>query len=315
MEFKDYYKTMGVDEKATPEEIKKAYKKLARRFHPDVSKEPDAEQRFKEVGEAYEVLRDESRRREYDNMRISGAMGGNGQFRPPPGWESATHFRDGEGGAADFSDFFEAMFGHNGSFRRPAGGGMRMRGEDLHAELALLLEEAWLGCEQQIAVRIPEVDEHGLMSHRVRKLNIKVPPGTGDGSVLRIKGQGAPGMGDGGAGDLLVTIRLAQHPLYTVDGRNLALVVPLAPWEAALGCKLEVPTLKGKTRVTIPANSQSGQKLRLAGLGMPGLPPGDFFLVLKIVMPAHANEKARSLYEELQRETPFNPRSAWENKP
>jgi len=314
MQFKDYYKIMGVDEKATPEEIKKAYKKLARRFHPDVSKEKDAEQRFKELGEAYEVLRDEGKRREYDNLRTTGAMGGNGQFRPPPGWESATHFRDSDNGGADFSDFFEALFGRNGSFRRTAGGGMHMRGEDLHAELALLLEEAWPGCEQQIEVRVPEADEHGLVSHRTRKLKVKVPPGTGDGSVLRIRGQGGPGIGDGGAGDLLVTIRLAKHPLYAVEGKNLSLVVPLAPWEAALGCKLTVPTLKGKTLVTIPPDSQSGQRMRLAGLGMPGSPPGDFFLVLKVVMPPATSAKAKVLLGELQREADFNPRSAWEDK-
>jgi len=313
MEFKDYYRIMGVDEKAAPDEIKKAYKKLARRYHPDVSKEPDAEQRFKEVGEAYEVLRDEGKRREYDQLRSMGAAGGNGQFRPPPGWEAATHFYEQEGNSADFSDFFEALFGRNGSFRRGSAG-MQMRGEDLHSELALLLEEAWQGSEQTVEIRVPESDEHGLLSHRMRRLKVKVPPGTGDGSVLRIKGQGSPGIGGGGAGDLLIRIRLAQHPLYTVEGRNLSLVVPIAPWEAALGCKLDVPTLKGKTRVTIPPNSQSGQKLRLAGLGMPASPPGDFFLVLKVVMPATTTDKAKALYEALQQESDFRPRAAWEDR-
>lgn len=313
MDFKDYYKIMGVDENATPDDIKKAYKKLARRFHPDVSKEADAEQQFKEVGEAYEVLRDAEKRREYDQLRKMGVAGRNGQFTPPPGWEAATHFYEQEGHSSDFSDFFEALFGRNGSFRRSEAG-MRMRGEDLHSELALLLEEAWQGSEQTVAIRVPESDEHGLLSHRVRKLKVKVPPGTGDGSVLRIKGQGTPGLGGGSAGDLLLTIRLAQHPLYVVDGKNLSLVVPLAPWEAVLGCKLTVPTLAGKRLVTIPPDSQNGQKLRLAGLGMPGKPPGDFFLVLKVVVPATSTDKARALYDQLRQESGFNPRAAWEDK-
>jgi curved DNA-binding protein len=315
MEFKDYYKIMGLDEKASPDEIKKAYKKLARRYHPDVSKEKDAEQRFKEVGEAYEVLKDQDKRREYDQMRAMGA-GRSGQFTPPPGWDPATHYYESDGGASDFSDFFEAMFGRNGSFHRAGAGGtrMRMRGEDVHHELALLLEEAYAGCEQMLELRVPEVDERGLHSHRTRKLKVKIPAGSGDGSVLRIKGQGAPGLGGGDAGDLLLTIRLAQHPLYTVDGKNVVLTLPLAPWEAALGCKPTVPTLKGKTRVTVPPNSQTGQKLRLPGQGLPGHPPGDFFLVLKVVMPDKITDKARELYAGLEQELAFNPRSAWEDK-
>lgn len=323
MEYKDYYKIMGLDEKATPEEIKKAYKKLARQFHPDVSKEKNAEARFKEVGEAYEVLKDPDKRREYDQLRAMGAMGRNGQFTPPPGWDPATHFYEnyentggghaGQGGA-DFSDFFEAMFGRSGGFRRSARGGVRMHGEDVHHELALLLEEAFKGSEQVIELRVPEVDERGLHSYRSKKIKVKVPPGSGDGTVLRIKGQGAPGLGGGEAGDLLLTLRLASHPLYSVDGKNISLVVPVTPWEAALGCKLTVPTLKGSTRVTIPPNSQSGQKLRLGGLGLPGTPAGDFFLVLKIVMPDKLSDKAKELFTALEQEIPFNPRAEWEAK-
>lgn len=328
MEYKDYYKIMGVDEKATPEAIKKAYKKLARQYHPDVSKEKNAESRFKEVGEAYEVLKDPDKRREYDQLKAMGAMGGNGQFTPPPGWDPATHFYEnyggqggqggqgGEGqGGADFSDFFEAMFGRSGGFRRSGrSGGVRMHGEDVHHELALLLEEAYTGSEQMIELRVPEVDERGLHSYRTRKIRVKVPPGSGAGTVLRIKGQGAPGLGGGEAGDLLLTIRLASHPLYSVEGKNISLVVPVAPWEAALGCKLTIPTLKGSTRVTIPPNSQSGQKLRLGGLGLPGTPAGDFFLVLKIVMPDKLSAKAKALFSELEQETSFNPRAQWEEK-
>lgn len=321
MEFKDYYQIMGLAENASADVIKKAYKRLARKYHPDVSKEKDAEQRFKDVGEAYEVLKDPDKRREYDQMKAYGAMGGNGQFTPPPGWDPATHFQSGDrGGAERFSDFFEAMFGRGGDFRHnfrgdfggDGGSHIRMRGEDAHVELPLFLEEVFKGTEKTVELRVPEVDARGLRSHRTRKLKIKIPAGSGDGSVLRIKGQGGPGYGGAENGDLLATVRLAPHPLYTVEGKNLTLVAPVAPWEAALGNKLTVPTLTGRTRVTIPAGSQTGARLRLAGLGLPGAPPGDFFVVLKVVMPGKVTDKARAIYDGLAQEyTDFNPRAAW----
>ncbi len=317
MEFKDYYKLLDVAETATPEEIKKAYKRMARKFHPDVSKEKDAEARFKEVAEAYEVLKDPAKRQEYDQLKASGGRGQGGRFTPPPGWESATHFQD-SGGHSDFSDFFEAMFGRDGRFHHGQAGGsgphVHRRGEDVHAELALLLEEVSNGCEQVLQVRVPEVDERGLISHRIKKLKVKVPPGTPAGAVLRMKGQGAPGIGEGGPGDLLVSIKLAQHPLFGVDGRHISLVVPILPWEAALGCKVTIPTLKGKSRVSIPPGSQTGQKLRLGGLGLPGEPPGDFLVVLKVVMPDSINDKAKGLYRDLQEQNACNPRAAWEEQ-
>jgi curved DNA-binding protein len=315
VEFKDYYKIMGVDEKATPDEIKKAYKKLARRYHPDVSKEADAEQKFKDLGEAYEVLKDSGLRAEYDQLRKMGASGSGGSFRPPPGWESATHYYDGGEGAGEFSDFFEAIFGRNGGFHRSYGAHqqMRMRGEDVHAELALLLEEACHGGEQVVEIRVPEVEANGLISHRSKKLKLKIPPGTGDNSVLRLKGQGAPGMGGEPAGDVLVRIRIAPHPLYTVEGNHISLVVPILPHEAALGTRITIPTLQGQTRVKIPAGSQSGQKLRLAGKGMPGKEPGDFFVVLKLVMPETVSEQEKALYEALEKANSSNPRSQWED--
>ncbi|HEY0963734.1 MAG TPA: DnaJ C-terminal domain-containing protein [Pseudomonadales bacterium] len=328
MEFKDYYEIMGVDEKATADDIKKAYKRLARKYHPDVSKEKNAEQRFKDVGEAYEVLKDPDKRREYDNLRAYGARGGNGQFKPPPGWSPGSggaYEGAGFGDAEGFSDFFEAMFGRGGGFRRGGFGGgdfgaggndgasMRMRGEDAHVELPLFLEEAYRGSEKTVELRIPEIDEHGRRIQRTRKLKIKIPPGSSEGSVLRIKGQGAPGFGGADNGDLLATVRLAPHPLYTVDERNLTLVAPVTPWEAALGTKLTVPTLKGRTIVTIPAGSQNGTKLRLTGLGLPGTPPGDFYVVLKLVLPPQVSDGARRNYEALASEyAAFNPRSAWE---
>ncbi|MEY4641312.1 MAG: hypothetical protein RLZZ227_1306 [Pseudomonadota bacterium] len=326
MEFRDYYKIMGVDAKATPDDIKKAYKKLARKYHPDVSKEPDAEQKFKDVGEAYEVLKDEDKRREYDQMRALGAMGPNGQFTPPPGWNpgGGSYREHATGGSfegadtAGFSDFFETMFGRTGGFRHNHGEGqtrLRMRGEDVQAELALLLEEAFKGSDQVVELRVPKTDERGRRSNRLRKLKVKIPAGTADGTLLRMKGQGAPGIGGAEAGDLLLKIRLAEHPLYAVDGKDITLVAPLAPWEAALGCKLTMPTPAGKTRVTVPPGSQSGGKLRLPGNGLPGTPAGDFFIVLKVVMPPNITEKAKTLYAELERELAYNPRAAWEDLP
>jgi curved DNA-binding protein len=275
------------------------------------------------------VLKDEDKRREYDQMRAMGAMGGNGQFTPPPGWDRAGgYYRGGagsanqgspfEGDTAGFSDFFETMFGRRGGFRHDFGEGqarMRTRGEDVQAELGLLLEEAFKGSDQVVELRVPETDERGMRSNRTRKLKVKIPPGTADGTVLRMKGQGAAGFGGGEAGDLLLKIRLAEHPLYAVEGKDITLVAPLAPWEAALGCKLTVPTPGGKTRVTVPAGSQTGGKLRLTGRGLPGTPAGDFFIVLKVVMPPKVTEKAKTLYAELEQELAYNPRAAWEDMP
>jgi len=316
MEFKDYYQLLGVEPSATADEIKKAYKRQARRYHPDVSKEKNAEQKFKEVAEAYEVLKSDDKRREYDLLRTQGARSGNGQFTPPPGWESANRHYSSTSDSGDFSDFFESLFGRKGGFDRAQGAGdtVRMNGEDVHAELAVLLEELHQGSEQAVQLRVPEADERGLVSHRIKKLKVKVPAGTAEGSVLRIKGQGAPGMGGGRQGDLLLKIRLAPHPLFSVDGRDISLVVPVLPWEAALGCKVTTPTLQHKTRVSIPPGSQSGQKLRLNGLGLAGDPPGDFYVVIKVVMPSTIDDKAKALYEQLAARGDASPRP-WENQP
>jgi curved DNA-binding protein len=261
-------------------------------------------------------LKSDDKRREYDQLRTQGARGGNGQFTPPPGWESASHYSSAADQAGGFSDFFESLSGRQGSFHRAQGAGdtMRMDGEDVHAELALLLEELHLGSEQTVQVRVPEVDVHGLVSHRIKKLKVKVPAGTAEGSVLRIKGQGAAGFGGGRQGDLLLKIKLAPHPLFSVDGRDISLVVPVLPWGAALGCKVTIPTLQHKTRVNIPPGSQSGQKLRLAGLGLAGNPPGDFYVVVKVVMPPTIDDTAKALYQQLAAGGDTSPRP-WENQP
>jgi len=315
MEFKDYYKIMGVEENATREEIKKAYKRLARKYHPDVSKAEDAEEKFKELGEAYEVLGDADKRQEYDELRKLGASGAGGEFRPPPGWESATHFSDTDTG--EFSDFFTSIFGREGGFYRSYQRGQArsfdMRGEDIHANLSLFLEEVHAGTKKVLELRVPVVDEQGLVSHKPRKLRVKIPAGTAEGQQLRLKGQGAPGIGNGGPGDLIVTVNIAPHPLYTVQGRNLSLVLPLAPWEAALGAKLDVPTPAGKVKLSVPAGTQAGARLRLKGKGLPGKTPGDLFAVVKIVMPEESTGTARELWGKLAEEVTFNPRPNWQD--
>lgn len=316
MEFKDYYKILGLQENAKPDEIKKAYRKLARKYHPDVSSEADAEDRFKEVAEAYEVLKDPEKRAEYDQLRQMGARGSDGSFRPPPGWESAAHFGGGgytEADAAAFSDFFEQIFGQAGTAHRTYRGGrqssFRMRGDDVHYRLALFLEEAFHGGERQIQFNVPEVDQYGLVSHRQKTLKVKIPPGMKEGQHLRLRGQGGAGIGGGPNGDLLIEIQLAPHPLYHVEGSNLTLQLPVAPWEAALGASVRVPTLEGQVKLKIPAGSQAGKKLRVKGKGLPGEPPGDLIVQLKIVMPEQQTERSRELFEQLAEEVPFDPRA------
>ncbi len=315
MEFKDYYQILGLNDQAQAGEIKSAYRKLARRYHPDVSREENAEEKFKEVSEAYEVLKDPEKRAEYDQLCRMGAKTGDGQFRPPPGWESAAQF--GSGGftdvdAASFSDFFDSIFGHTGTAHRTYRQGRQhsfsMRGEDLHTQLSLFLEEAHQGVERQLNIQVPEVDDYGLVSHRNKTLKVKIPAGVYDGQMIRLKGQGAPGIGGAPPGDLFVEIRLAPHPLYTVSGRDLLMTLPVAPWEAALGGTANVPTLGGTCQLKIPAGSNTGQKLRLKGKGLPGDPPGNLIVSLKVVMPESQTTRSNELFKALSEELAFDPR-------
>ncbi|WP_166264027.1 DnaJ C-terminal domain-containing protein [Marinobacter caseinilyticus] len=317
MEFKDYYATLGVSESSSPEEIKKAYRKLARKYHPDISKETGAEAKFKDVGEAYEVLKDPEKREEYDQIRSYGQRR-DGSFEPPPGWESASNFSRGgytEADAGQFSDFFESIFGgraRHGHHRQGAGFGrtMHMRGGDVHARLALFLEEAYNGCEKKIQFDVTEPDAAGGMKLRHKTLNVKIPAGMTSGQHIRLKGQGSPGIGGAPAGDLFIEIELAPHPLFALDGRNLVLTLPVAPWEAALGASIKVPTLGSAVTVKIPKGSSSGQKLRLKGKGLQGKTPGDLMVILQVAQPKHHSEKAEELYRQLAKvESSFNPRS------
>jgi curved DNA-binding protein len=317
MEFKDYYQILGVERDADQDEIKRAYRKLARKFHPDVSKETDAEARFKELGEAYEVLKDPEKRTAYDHL---GANWQNGQdFRPPPDWDAGFEFSGGGFTSADsaaYSDFFESLFGqafadrgYQRAGQRAGAHQYRARGEDHHARILIDLEDAIEGRTRPITLQVPEVDERGRVRTRAHTLNVRIPKGLAAGQKIRLAGQGAPGIGDAPAGDLFLEVDFRPHPRYRVDGHDLLADLPIAPWEAALGAKVKVDTPAGTVQLTIPENSRSGQKLRLKGRGLAGKNPGDLFMVLQIVVPPANNEETRDLYRKMADVTGFDPRA------
>lgn len=306
MEFKDYYKILGVSRDASLDEIKRAYRKLARKYHPDVSKEPNAEEKFKEVAEAYEVLKDPEKRKAYDQLG-SGWQAGQG-FRPPPEWEEQFGFGRREyaqTGFGDFSEFFEALFG---GFR-PRGRGFRMRGEDVHAKVYIDLEDALHGTVKTITLSIPEVDPaSGRLVEKSKQLKVKIPPGIQAGQKIRLIGQGAPGAGGGPAGDLYLEVQFHPHRLFKVEGKDLYLELPITPWEAALGATVSVPTLSGTVALKVPAGAKTDQRLRLKGKGLPGTPPGDQYVILKIQTPPADTEVKKRFYEEMAVRMPMNPR-------
>jgi curved DNA-binding protein len=310
MDFKDYYKILDVEPTADDKAIKTAYRKLARKYHPDVSKEAGAEDKFKEASEAYEVLSSPEKRAEYDEIRKYGRQGR--PFQPPPGWQS----RSGGGGfdeTTDFSEFFSSIFGG-----RPQQGGRTRnpgrKGQDVEMELAIFLEETLSGESKQVSFRVPQHSAAGQrMADITKTLNVKIPAGVTDGERIRLKGQGAPGIAGGDKGDLYLTIRLAPHPLFEVEGHDLVIQVPLAPWEAALGTKVAVPTLTGRINLTIRPDSQNGQRLRVKGNGLMGKngERGDLYAQLKIVMPKHTDEASKALWQSLADKSSFDPRAQW----
>lgn len=310
MDFKDYYKILGVGTDADLKAIKTAYRKLARKYHPDVSAETDAAERFKEVAEAYEVLGDEKKRAEYDEIRKYGGRqrsAGAGGFGGADGFRGT---RDGSFQEEDFSDFFSSIFGQRASGFGDTGG-FRSRGRDIEVEMPIFLEDTLAEESKQIKYNLPHYDAHGQRLEDVTKtLKIKIPKGVADGERIRLKGQGAPGLGDGPSGDLYLRVRLVPHPLFDVEAHNLLTTVSLAPWEAALGAKIAVPTLQGKIQLTIPPNSQSGQRLRIKGRGLPMKSGnGDLFAVLKVVMPPATNDATKKLWQQLaEQQADFNPR-------
>jgi curved DNA-binding protein len=313
MEFKDYYATLGVQRTATQDEVKRAYRKLARKYHPDVSKEPDAEARFKEVAEAHEALHDPEKRAAYDAIGTRYQRGQS--FDPPPGWDSGFEFsgRDaGPGEAADFSDFFESLFGRQARGARPPGA-MHSASGDHHAKVVIDLEDAYRGARRTISLRVPVVDAQGQLTLRERQLDVNIPKGVRAGQHLRLAGQGGPGHAGGPAGDLYLEIAFTTHPHFRVDGRDVYLDLPIAPWEAALGASVDAPTPEGNVELTIPPGSSSGRKLRLKGKGLPGDPPGDMYAVLVIALPPADAAQTQAAYAALARSVPqFNPRSALE---
>ncbi len=312
MDFKDYYKIMGVERDATQDEIKRSYRKLARKYHPDVSKESNAESRFKELGEAYEVLKDPEKRAAYDQLGANWKAGQD--FTPPPDWDAGFEFTGGgytQADASVYSDFFESLFGrgfgsapHTGA--RP---GFRARGEDHHAKVLIDLEDAYQGAARTITLHSPGVDASGRVVTREHSLKVKIPKGIRQGQKIRLSGQGAVGLGGGEAGDLYLEIEFKPHRLYRVEDRDVYLDLPVAPWEAALGATIKTPTPNGTVDLKIPPGTSSGRKLRLKGRGIPGDPPGDVYVVMQISLPPADTAQARQLYKKMEQELAFNPRS------
>lgn len=310
MEFRDYYQIMGVARDATQDEIKRAYRKLARKYHPDVSKETDAEARFKELGEAYEVLKDPEKRAAYNQLGNNYKAGQD--FHPPPGWDQGFEFHGGgftEADASQFSDFFESLFGHGFDRQARHGAGFHARGEDTHASVLINLEDAYTGAVRTITLHHSELDASGRPQLKERILNVQIPKGVHKGQHIRLAGQGGKGHDHGQPGDLYLEINFQAHPFYHVEGRDVYLDLPVAPWEAALGDTVKTPTPGGTVDVKIPANSKSGRKMRLKGRGIPGSPAGDLYLVLQIALPPADNEQARQLYKDMAQKLAFNPRA------
>lgn len=317
MEYKDYYKILGVERDATEAEIKKAYRRLARKYHPDVSKEADAETKFKEVGEANEVLKDAEKRQAYDQLGANWKAGQN--FDPPPGWEdnfsggNAGYSRQGPSGGfssaefsgGDFSDFFESMFG--GGFAQQGGGpgfqqgGFQSKGADQQASISITLEDAFNG------------DKKNIRLSNGRNLDVKIPAGITSGKRIRLSGQGSPGSGGGPNGDLYLEVAITPHNLFKVEGKNILLDLPIAPWEAVLGASVQVPTLGGRVEAKIPAGSQSGKKLRLKNRGLKsnasqGNSVGDQIVTLQVAMPEVTSDEDKTYFEEMAKRFDFNPR-------
>jgi curved DNA-binding protein len=308
VEFKDYYKTMGVARDATEAQIKQAYRKLARKYHPDVSKEKDAEARFKEVGEAYEVLKSAEKRAAYDQLGQSHRAGE--EFRPPPNWDSGFEFSGAGPGNSAYSDFFDSLFGAQARSGRGRGDFHAGRGEDHHAKVLLDLEASLDGGPRTFTLRMPEIDAEGRLVSKERTLNVQVPKGILAGQQIRLAGQGARAPGSGTPGDLYIEVEFQPHPLYRVDGKDLSLELPVAPWEAALGASVKTPTPTGMVDLKVPPGSHAGGKLRLKGRGIPASPPGDFYVVLQIALPAANDDKAKAAYAAFAAALAFNPRAS-----
>jgi curved DNA-binding protein len=334
MKYKDYYAVLGVPRTATQDEVRRAYRKLARKYHPDVSQQADGEDRFKELGEAYQVLKDTEKRAAYDRL---GREWHNGQdFQPPPDWDEGFEFSGagkGTSAHADLSEFFEAMFGgaHTGGRSRQTerhgaapdrgaataddledayrGARRPIPGQDHHARVVIDLVDAYYGAQRSVSLQMPVLDAHGQVILQLRTLNVTIPRGVRAGQHLRLAGQGGAGLGHGPAGDLYLEISFREDPRFRVDGRDVSLDLPVAPWEAALGAQVTVATPDGSVELTVPAGSASGRRLRLKGKGIPGKTPGDLFVILTIVLPPADSDSARAAYETMRHAFHFDPRA------
>ena len=331
MEYRDYYKILGVARTATADEIKKSYRRLARKFHPDVSKEKDAETKFKEVQEAYEVLKDPEKRAAYDQLGSEWKSGE--QFRPPPDWGGGFEFRGGprqgrassgaRGGARHteefeeaegFSDFFSSLFGggargFSGGGANPFGGAGARAARDHHARVDIDLEEAFAGTTRTLELKRPDLKPDGTLDLKTHTVRVTIPAGVTEGQLIRLAGQGEQSTAGGKPGDLYLEVHIKPHRLFQLEGRDVTLTLPIAPWESALGATVTVPTLGGGVEMRIPPNSQSGQKMRLRGRGLPGQTPGDQYIQLKIVVPPASTPEARAVFEEMKQKLDFNPRA------
>ena len=320
MEFKDYYQVLGVERGASEAEIKKAYRRLVRKHHPDVNKAADAQVRMQELNEAWAVLQDPEKRAAYD--RLGQRWQGGGDFQPPPDWDAGFEFAGppGTGNGADSGDhsaFFEALFGaarRGGARPRhgPADAGYSARGEDHHAKITVPLEDAFHGAVRTLSLQSPVLDAQGHLTLRERQLSVTIPTGLRAGQQIRLAGQGSAGLGGGAAGDLFLELQFEPHPRYRVDGRDLYLTLPVAPWEAALGATVPVPTPMGGLELSVPAGSQTGRKLRLKGRGIPaanaGGTAGDLYAVLDVVLPPADTDQAQAAYRQMALDLAFDPR-------
>ena len=323
MEFKDYYQVLGVERGAVAADIKKAYRRLVRKHHPDVSKAADAQRRMQEINEAWEVLQDPEKRAAYDQLGQRWQQAGP-EFQPPPDWGAGFEFSgapDGWGAeSGGHSAFFDALFGAagrgSGPRRRPADAGSAGRGQDHHARIVVPLEDAFVGATRTVTLQSPATDAQGRSVLQERQFSVKIPKGLRAGQQIRLAGQGAPGLG-ASAGDLYLEIQFEPHPRYRVEGRDLYVTLPVAPWEAALGAQVRVATPGGAVEISVPANSQAGRRLRLKGRGIPAADaagmPGDLYLVLEMVLPPARTEAAHAAYRRMASDLAFDPRQGLAN--
>ena len=325
VKFRDYYEILGIKRAASQTEVQRAYRKLARKYHPDVNKASSAEDKFKEINEAYEVLKDPEKRKLYDQLGPNWRSGQD--FRPPPGWESQHDFGRGGarqtefewGGPGGFSDFFETLFGGRG-YRQARGGATpgafgrgtvwRQAGADQETTIRISLEEAFRGGTKPIVLQSQVINPQGQLEVQERRYDIKIPPGILPGQRIRLSGQGQEGTGGGPRGDLYLKVEIESHPVFEIKGRDLYMDVPVTPWEAVLGSEVRFSTISGNIDLKIPPGTQSGQKLRLRAKGMPNPKgtPGDLYAKVIVKVPVHPSEKERELFEELRKSSSFNPR-------